>query len=84
MSIIATYLGENSSIISIILFTDEFALTATKFIVPDDFLITSNVCVPIEPVAPKIDIFFIFASYVSNHKVYLSLLSNILVLLKSL
>ena len=69
---------------SIIFFTDELALTATKLIAPSDFLITSKVCVPIEPVAPKIDIFFILASYVPNHKVYLLLLSNILVLPKFL
>ena len=44
--------------------TEEFAVIPIRFILFVEFLITSSVCVPIEPVAPKIEMFFIFTSYV--------------------
>ena len=53
----------NETYISLILSTEEFAVIPIRLIFPSEFLITSRVCVPIEPVAPKIEIFFINTSY---------------------
>ena len=50
-------------IISLILSTEEFAVIPIRLILSFEFLITSKVCVPIEPVAPKIEILFIYTSY---------------------
>ena len=58
-----TYFGLNSLIISLILSTEELAVIPIRLIVPSEFLITSKVYVPMEPVAPKIEILFIYTSY---------------------
>ncbi len=56
----ATYLGLNSFICSNNKFILLFADIATTSNLSLFALTTSNVCVPIEPVEPNIDIFFIY------------------------
>ena len=61
-----TYFGLNSLIISLILSTEELAVIPIRLIVPSEFLITSKVCVPMEPVAPKIYTSYNVPSYIKS------------------